>query len=106
LVALKIPLDKEGFLLDLSDWDLDVAVWLAETEGVTLLETHIEVLQLLRDYYEKTQVSPAMRAFVKVVRNELGADAGNSIYLMQLFGESPAKTAAKWAGLPRPTNCL
>ncbi|MEE4281662.1 MAG: TusE/DsrC/DsvC family sulfur relay protein [Pseudomonadales bacterium] len=103
---MKIPLDKEGFLLDLSDWDLDVAVWLAETEGVTLLETHIEVLQLLRDYYEKTQVSPAMRAFVKVVRNELGADAGNSIYLMQLFGESPAKTAAKWAGLPRPTNCL
>ncbi len=103
---MKIPLDKEGFLLDLSDWDLDVAVWLAETEGVTLLETHIEVLQLLRDYYEKTQVSPAMRAFVKVVRNELGADAGNSIYPMQWFGESPAKTAAKWAGLPRPTNCL
>ncbi len=103
---MKIPLDEEGFLLDLSDWDLDVAVWLAEMEGVTLLDTHIEVLRLLRDYHEKTQVSPAMRAFVKVVRNELGADAGNSIYLMQLFGESPAKTAAKWAGLPRPTNCL
>jgi tRNA 2-thiouridine synthesizing protein E len=103
---LKIPLDEEGFLLDLSDWDLDVAVWLAEMEGVALLDTHIEVLHLLRAYYKKTQVSPAMRVFVKVVRNELGADAGNSIYLMKLFGESSAKTAAKWAGLPRPTNCL
>ena len=103
---MNLRLDNDGFLLDLTDWDLDVAVWLAENEGVTLLETHIEVLRLLRNYYQRTQVSPAMRVFVKVVRNELGAQAGNSIYLMQLFGESPAKTAAKWAGLPRPTNCL
>lgn len=103
---MNILLDEEGFLVDLGDWDLNVAGWLAENEGVTLLEAHIEVLQLLRSYYQKTQVSPAMRVFVKVVRSELGAESGNSIYLMQLFGESPAKTAAKWAGLPRPTNCL
>jgi len=103
---LKVSLDDEGFLTDLSDWDLNVATWLAEKDGITLLETHIEVIQLLRNYYERTQVSPAMRVFVKLVRTQMGADSGNSIYLMQLFGESPAKTAAKWAGLPRPTNCL
>ena len=103
---MKVTLDDDGFLMDLSEWDLDVATWLAENDGVILLETHIEVIQLLRNYYEKTQVSPAMRVFVKLVRTQLGVESGNSIYLMQLFGESPAKTAAKWAGLPRPTNCL
>jgi tRNA 2-thiouridine synthesizing protein E len=106
LVTLKVLLDDEGFLADLDDWDLNVAAWLAENDGVTLLECHIEIIQLLRDYYAKTQVSPAMRVFVKVVKTQLGAELGNSIYLMELFGESPAKTAAKWAGLPRPTNCL
>ncbi|MCR9258228.1 MAG: TusE/DsrC/DsvC family sulfur relay protein [Pseudomonadaceae bacterium] len=103
---MKVALDDDGFLVNLSDWDLNVAAWLAENDGVKLLEAHIEVIKLLRTYYAKTQVSPAMRVFVKLVRTQLGAESGNSIYLMQLFGESPAKTAAKWAGLPRPTNCL
>ena len=47
-----------------------------------------------------------MRPFVKLVKDQLGKDKGNSIYLMELFGPSPAKMAAKCAGLPRPTNCL
>ncbi|XOV81793.1 MAG: TusE/DsrC/DsvC family sulfur relay protein [bacterium] len=103
---MNIPLDEEGFLQNLDDWNRHTATWLAGKEGVTLGAHHFEVLELLREYYADTQVSPAMRVFVKIVRKKLGAQAGSSIYLMQLFGESPAKTAAKWAGLPRPTNCL
>jgi len=47
-----------------------------------------------------------MRPLVKLVKEKLGEDCGSSVYLMGLFGGSPAKTAAKIAGLPRPTNCL
>jgi tRNA 2-thiouridine synthesizing protein E len=47
-----------------------------------------------------------MRPLVKLVKEQLGEDCGSSVYLMGLFGGSPAKTAAKIAGLPRPTNCL
>jgi tRNA 2-thiouridine synthesizing protein E len=47
-----------------------------------------------------------MRPLVKQVREQLGEDKANSIYLMQLFPGSPAKLLAKIAGLPRPTNCL
>jgi len=37
---------------------------------------------------------------------KLGADKGNSLHLNKLFNGTPAKLAAKLAGLPRPTNCL
>lgn len=101
-----MQLDQDGFLADLDTWSLEVAHRLAEIDGATLTDDHISIIVLLRDYYKKTQVSPAMRVFVKLVKEHKGSTTGNSIYLMQLFGESPAKNAAKWAGLPRPTNCL
>jgi tRNA 2-thiouridine synthesizing protein E len=47
-----------------------------------------------------------MRPLVKLVKNEFGQEVGSSAFLMRLFGGSPAKLAAKIAGLPRPTNCI
>jgi TusE/DsrC/DsvC family sulfur relay protein len=41
-----------------------------------------------------------------LLRERIGRDAGNSIYLLQLFPGNPAKVVAKVGGLPRPTNCL
>jgi tRNA 2-thiouridine synthesizing protein E len=51
-------------------------------------------------------MSPASRALVSLVRRELGADKGTSIYMMKLFQGSPARMANKIAGLPKPDNCL
>ncbi len=105
-MTTSLKLDKEGFLADLSDWSEPVAEILAGNEGLTLTPAHWEVLRVLREFYAATEVAPAMRPFVKLVKERLGNDKGNSIYLMELFGSSPAKIAAKCAGLPRPTNCL
>ena len=99
-------LDREGFLANLDDWSEAVAEELAHAEGVVLEDAHWLVIDALRQFYVNTEVSPAMRAFVNMVKNELGVELGSSISLMRLFGSSPAKTAAKIAGLPRPTNCL
>ena len=101
-----LQLDKDGFLVELSSWDETIAEALAALDGYTLTAAHWQVMWVLRDFYTQTQVAPAMRPFVKLIRQHYGAEKGNSIYLMELFGSSPAKTAAKWAGLPRPTNCL
>lgn len=101
-----IPLDKEGYLKVLTDWNQIVAGALALQEGVQLTDAHWEVINALRDFYQQFEQSPAMRPFVKHIANSLGKDKGNSIYLMQLFPGSPAKLAAKIAGLPRPTNCF
>lgn len=101
-----IPLDPQGFLLNLDDWSELVAEEIALREGITLTDDHWEVINLLREFYAEFELSPAMRILVKHVKNELGEDKGNSIYLLQLFPGSPAKLASKIAGLPKPTNCL
>ncbi|MEQ9003373.1 MAG: TusE/DsrC/DsvC family sulfur relay protein, partial [Pseudomonadales bacterium] len=75
-------------------------------DGIELGDEHWALIRLIRDFYRDYQVSPAMRVLVKQVRERLGAERGNSIYLMQLFPGSPAKRLARIAGLPRPTNCL
>lgn len=102
----QLPLDKEGYLENLGDWDPDVAAALADQAGVVLQDAHWEIIHLLRDFHDETGLSPAMRSLVKLVKRELGPDKGNSIYLLKLFPDSPAKLAARIAGLPRPTNCL
>jgi tRNA 2-thiouridine synthesizing protein E len=47
-----------------------------------------------------------MRHFSNELKNTLGTEKSRSIYLMKLFGSSPAKMAARLAGLPKPKNCL
>lgn len=101
-----IALDQEGHLQRLEDWTPDVALMMAHREGRQLTEAHWEVIMLLRDFYTRFEMAPAMRALVKATRQQLGEDKGNSLYLMSLFPESPARVAARLAGLPRPTNCL
>ena len=101
-----IPLDKDGNLERLGDWNEAVAVALAQQDGIDLTPAHWEVLHLLRDFYQRFEHSPPMRVLVKSVKQQLGEDKGNSIYLLQLFPGSPAKLAARIAGLPRPTHCL
>ena len=101
-----ILLDKEGYLENLSDWNEEVAKALALSEGIILGSEHWEVLHLLRDFYQRFAHSPPMRVLVKAVKQKLGEEKGNSIYLLQLFPGSPAKLAARIAGLPRPANCL
>jgi tRNA 2-thiouridine synthesizing protein E len=102
----KVALDPEGYLVVLDDWNPEVARCLAEEEGITLTEEHWEVIQVLRDFYQRFEQAPAMRPLVKAVGRALGEEKGRSIHLMRLFPGSPAKLAARIAGLPKPTHCL
>lgn len=104
--GLSIPVDPEGYLRNLDDWNEAVAEQLAAQEAIQLTEAHWEILRVLRQFYQQFEMSPAMRPLIKAVANELGSDKGKSIYLMSLFPGSPAKLASKIAGLPKPTNCL
>lgn len=101
-----IALDKDGYLVNLSDWSDEVAQALANAEGMELTAAHSEILHLLRAFYQEFQLSPANRPLIKYVAQQLGAEKGNSLYLNRLFNGTPAKLAAKLAGLPRPSNCL
>jgi len=98
--------DEEGFLLDLTAWQPELATHIAEQCGIALTEAHWEVIHHLRNFYQQFGLSPAMRPLCKYLKEKLGAEKASSIYLLQLFPGSPAKIAAKIAGLPKPDNCL
>ena len=99
--------NTEGFLEDANHWNATVAEFIAAEEAIELSDNHWEIINFLRTFYQDYEVSPpSNRLFVKAVKEEFGEEKGNSIYLMQLFPGTPAKTACRIAGLPRPTNCL
>ena len=98
--------DEEGYLADLSQWDEQVANYMAEQDGIELTEAHWEVINFLREYYEEYQIAPAVRVLTKAIGKKLGKDKGNSKYLYQLFPYGPAKQACKFGGLPKPTGCV
>lgn len=108
-VAVKdkeVQVDEEGYLINLADWNEDVANAMAAEDNLTLTENHWEVINFLRDYYAEYQVAPAIRVLTKAIGKKLGPEKGNSKYLYELYPYGPAKQACRYAGLPKPTGCI
>lgn len=101
-----IETDNDGYLLDLNQWNQDVALAIAHNEGLELTDAHWEVIHFVRDFYQEYKTSPAIRMLVKAMAQKLGEEKGNSRYLQRLFPDGPAKQATKLAGLPKPAKCL
>jgi TusE/DsrC/DsvC family sulfur relay protein len=106
IAGKSVEVDEEGYLVNLADWDEDVAAYLAKEEKVEMSENHWEVVNFLREYYSEYQIAPAIRVLTKAISKKLGADKGNNKYLYELFPYGPAKQACKIAGLPKPTGCI
>ncbi len=98
--------DEEGYLSNLNEWTPEVATAMAKDEDVDLSESHWQVINFLREYYEEYQIAPAVRVLTKAIGKKLGPDKGNSKYLYELFPYGPGKQACKYAGLPKPTGCV
>jgi TusE/DsrC/DsvC family sulfur relay protein len=95
-----VELNDEGFLVDPSQWNEDIAVELALREGVgPLTDRHWQVIRFMRSEYEAKGTGPTVRV--------LGKTSGVPIKeLYQLFPKGPAKLAAKIAGIPKPRGCI
>lgn len=103
---IEIATDKQGYLLDFTQWNDDVALLLAKTDDIELLEEHWEVIRFVREFYLTYNTSPAIRALTKAMKAEFGEEKASSRYLYRLFKEGPAKQATKYAGLPKPARCI
>ena len=97
--------DAEGFLRHIDDWNENVAELLAAGVGIALEDGHWEVIRIARNYYESHAIFPANRVLISRMKQELGEDKGDSIYLMGLFTGKPRRHIALIAGLPKPSNC-
>ena len=97
---MSLDLDEDGFIQQPEKWDQNVALALAQTEGVNALsDKHWKLVNYLREYYQKYGVAPMIRKVCKDTGFKL-----NEIY--ELFPSGPAKGACKVAGLPKPTGCV
>ena len=96
----ELELDEDGFIQQPEKWDKNVALALAETEGVKELSAdHWKLVDYLRDYYQKFGVAPMIRKLCK----ETGCPLKR---VWELFPSGPAAGACKVAGLPKDSGCL
>ena len=104
--GVKIATDAEGYLLDRHQWTEAVCLYMAVQDHCELTPVHWQIIRFLRQYYEDYEHSPAMRVFIKALRDVIGPDAANSQNLYELFPYGPAKQATRYAGLPKPAHCI
>ncbi len=95
-----IEFDDEGFMVDRTAWNRDIAVILAKEEGIeNLTERHYTVIEFMRKEVEERGVAPSIRRL-----NKLNVVPTKELY--QLFPGGPAKKAARIAGLQKPQGCV
>ncbi|MDX1380927.1 MAG: TusE/DsrC/DsvC family sulfur relay protein [Xanthomonadales bacterium] len=102
----RVPLDDQGYLVDIDAWAPWVAEAMASDDDIELTERHWAVIDMLRAYYREYDIAPPMRALLKIAAARLGEDFADSRQLYRLFPDGPARQACRYAGLPKPVSCI
>ena len=95
-------LNEEGRLQDNGVWTEEIAVALAAGDGMTLIEDHWIVINLLREFYKEFNHTPAMKLFLKEIAHKLDNKFSDQAYLNQLFPEGILIQSSRIAGVPSP----
>ena len=100
-VEIEMPeRDAEGYLIEPSDWNEDVAEELARGENIQLTDVHWDVIRFMREYYDEHQVAADARFVIKHLNATLGANGQKKLF--ELFPYGYVKQACKIAGMKRP----
>ena len=95
-----IETNANGYLVDMNDWNEDVAKVIAEAEGVELSDKAWDLINFLRDEYINNNANqPNDRNIVKAMSAQWGEKI-QSKDLYTLFPMQPSKQAGKIGGLP------
>lgn len=100
-----IALSEAGWLEDTADWSEDVAMVIAGNEKVEMTPEHWDIVRTARAYYEEYGVVAEPRIFLKLMKEQFGAERANNQHIYELFPYGLVKSANKIAGLPRPKGC-
>lgn len=92
----------DGRLADMSQWTPEVARAIAKNEGLTLNQEHLAIIELMRDYYHRYNISPITRLLKKNINRQLGSEFANDDYLESLFPGNVLIQGTRIAGLPVP----
>ena len=101
-----IETDSEGYLLHVEDWSDSLMRKMADLDGIVLNEEHEIVITAVRNYYKEYATTPAMRSLIQLLKIKGYVNLASSVKLARLFPAGAAKTAARYAGLPKPVKCI
>jgi tRNA 2-thiouridine synthesizing protein E len=91
-----------GFITDSSMWTIDFANQVADEFDLNLTEKHWEIINLIRDLYEKTQKVPELRTVLKSVSLKNPKFKIDRKYIYNLFPYGYGQQACKIAGMREP----
>lgn len=102
----EIETDAEGYLANLEDWSEEVAEYLSKQDDLQLTDRHWQLVNWIRNYYQEYGTAPNLRVMTKSIGGDLGDEWADKKFLFDLFPYGPAKQAARYAGMPKPTGCV
>jgi len=97
-----LELLRDGRLTDLSKWTPEIAVSIAEKEGLTLTNEHWAIIDLMRDFYHRYNISPVIKLLKKNIKRQLDTKFSDDDYLDSLFPNNVLIQGTRIAGLPVP----
>lgn len=101
-----IKVYTSGNLVNLEDWNDELAIAMAEKEGLQLKDEHWVIVNSLRKFYFQYGVAPMVKILIKQMSEELGSEAIDKDAMYKLFPGGPAKQGSRIAGLPSPQGCI
>ena len=100
--GVAIETDDQGFLMDPEAWDEEVAVQLAQKEGLKLSDEHRKILKFIRNYFNEHRVAADARFVIKYLAEDLGYNKNARHRLYELFPYGYMQQVCKIAGMRRP----
>jgi tRNA 2-thiouridine synthesizing protein E len=102
-----IQTDEEGFLVNLTDWNENIAAAIAKADGIVMTDSHWGLVEAARIHFDDKQRHPSGNELVHwlgkhIKENSQETRHNVNEYLYQLFPKGPDKQLAKIAGLPKP----
>ncbi len=95
-----IETTENGYLVNIEDWNEDIATVVAESENISLTEPHWDVINYLREeFINNAGNQPNNRNMLKDIGAKWGKKV-NSKDLYDLFPGNPSKQAGLIGGLP------
>jgi len=93
-----VEVNDEGYMVDASQWNKEIAAEIAKEEGIELTEKHYEVLEFLRNASEKGDTLTIRRVGKSGIVDIKG--------LYKLFPGGPLKHSSRIAGIAKPASCV
>jgi len=98
IAGINLEVTEEGYLIDPSAWNKEIAAEIAKEEEIELTDEHFKVLDFIRNKVEKGE-SLTIRSVGKS-----GIVDIKGFY--QLFPGGPLKKATRIAGVAKPSSCV